>query len=87
MFFGSTANVEFKLDASLFVQKLYLRAFLSEVISKKVDTYRKKRFEKKIQIFLDHKEAASEIYVDIKFNVPSIIKKTCTCWLYWRKSR
>ena len=76
VFGNSSNNSDNKIDTNLFVQKPYLRSkYIKSNIEEIIDVknqYRVKNLPDPISI----REGASKIYVDNKFNGPSIIKNT-----------
>ena len=85
--FGDSSNNNNgkKIDASLFVQKPYLRTnYIESNIEEDIDLknqYRIRNLPDPISI----REVASKSYVDNLFNDPSILKKTAHIYLNDRK--
>ena len=75
--FGNSSNTsDNKSDTSLFVQKPYLRSnFLENDVEEDIDLKNQNRI-KNLPDPISIREAASKIYVDSKFNDPSIIRNT-----------
>ena len=75
--FGSTpVNTENKIDKSLFVQEPNLRTnYLESNIEEDIDKKNQFKF-KKLADPISIREAASDFYVDNKFNDPSIIQNS-----------
>ena len=78
MFFSNSSSSHDngkKLDASLFVQKLYLRRiFLESNIEEEINLKNQFRI-KSLPDPISIREAGSKNYVDNKFNGPTIVKK------------
>ena len=76
VFGNSSNNSENKIDTSLFVQKPYLRAnYIESNIEEDFDLKNQFRI-KHLPDPISTGEPVSKIYVDNKFNDPSIIKDT-----------
>ena len=75
--FGNYSNnSDHKIDASLFVQKIYLRTIYIEInIEEDIDLKNQYRI-RKLPDPISIREPTPKFYVDILFNDPSIIKNT-----------
>ena len=74
VFANSSYSHDNKIDTSLFVQKPYLRTnYVEANIEEDIDS-KNQFWIKKLSDPISNREAASKIYIDNKFNDPSIIK-------------
>ena len=78
-------NLSDFLDISSFVQKPYLKISYNESDIKEIIDMNSQYEIENLPDSISDREPAKNNYVDNNVSDPGMVKKPCTCQLYWRK--